>query len=157
MAGAVLAAAGAWMERHLFAPMRQPGDPRQRLEGMSAALDTYYAGGRSACLLELFSSGEAARVFGPRVRRALATWIDTLASVFEDAGAPPAAAQSLAEDALIRIQGALVLSRGLGSPGPFSRLVQRLPAELLEACGRLHRREPAVSRDRPAQSGRRKR
>lgn len=139
MAAAVLSAAGAWMEEHLFRPLRQPGAPAQRLAAMTAALDGYYAGGKEPCLLELFSSGEARQVFGEQVRRGLTRWIGSMASVLENAGADREAALALAEDALVRIQGALVISRGLQTQAPFSRLLQRLPEELLAACTRSSR------------------
>ena len=44
-------------------------------------------------------------------------------------------ANQRAEDALIAIQGALILSRGLGEIAPFQRIIQQLPAQLCQDIG----------------------
>ena len=45
----------------------------------------------------------------------------------EEAGATAAVARQRAEDAILRIQGALVLARGSGNTAPFKRVLASLP------------------------------
>ncbi len=48
-----------------------------------------------------------------------------------EAGIEPNCARRRAEDAILKIQGALVLARGLDDTALFERVLQRLPEELL--------------------------
>jgi hypothetical protein len=57
----------------------------------------------------------------------LNVWIDTLAQVLIDAGLPPEYARHRAEDAILQIQGALILGQGLDETGAFERVIKRLP------------------------------
>lgn len=131
MVQAVLDYVEELFEATVFEPLRSPGEPRSRLQSMSQSLNQFYNCGRDACLLSVFSLGESNDLFGDRVHRALKAWIDGLVQVLTDAGLPPEMARQRAEDAVIEIQGALILSRGLGSTEPFERTLQQLPEKLL--------------------------
>lgn len=131
MAKAVLARASAWVEEHVLAPLASPGSPAERLTAMAAALDHFYAGGRDGCLLGLLSQGDARDLFQAQIRAAIERWADAIAELIEEAGLPEDVARQRGEDAVIQIQGALVVSRGLGTTAPFSRTVSELPTRLL--------------------------
>ncbi len=131
MAAAVLARANTWLDEHVLTPLSGSGTPAQRLEHMAAVLDTYYAGGRDSCLLGLFSQGDARDIFKEHVRSALRRWAGAIAVVLEEAEISPDLARQRGEDAVIQIQGALIVSRGLDSLEPFSRTMAELPARLL--------------------------
>jgi TetR/AcrR family transcriptional regulator, lmrAB and yxaGH operons repressor len=72
-------------------------------------------------------------LFHQQIKRSLAQWIDAIAVVLEEAGLETQLAKHRAEDAVLRIQGALVLVRGLDRTEPFQRLMQALPLELLKS------------------------
>jgi TetR/AcrR family transcriptional regulator, lmrAB and yxaGH operons repressor len=131
MAAAVLIRANTWLEERVLTPLSGPGTPIERLEAMAAALTTYYAGGRDGCLLGLLSHGEARGLFEAHVRAALQRWSAAIAAVLEDAGLPQHLARERGEDAVIQVQGALVVARGLGDLAPFSRTVLELPKRLV--------------------------
>ncbi|HEX8443516.1 MAG TPA: TetR/AcrR family transcriptional regulator [Allosphingosinicella sp.] len=131
MARAVLISANTNFQEAVLGALDQPGTPKQRLVAMAAALSNFYDGGKETCLLALMTTGEGREVLAPQVREGLTGWINTLASVLEQAGQPQASARERAQDAVARVQGALVLSRGLGDTKAFERLVARLPHDLL--------------------------
>ncbi len=131
MAAAVLAGANAWLEECVLKPLAGEGAPRKRLDVMVEALDAYYAGGRDGCLLGLLSQGEARDIFQAHVRTALERWGAAIAAVLVQSGISPDLARDRGEDAVIQIQGALVVARGIGSTGPFARTVAELPTRLL--------------------------
>jgi len=137
MAEAVLARANQWLEETALAPLSGPGTPKDRLEAMGEALRTFYAGGRAACLLGLLSQGEVRDRFQAHVRAAMRRWAGAVASVLEEAGFPVDLAQARGEDAVIQIQGALVVARGLDDLAPFTRTLENLPARLLAPEGHL--------------------
>lgn len=131
MVGAALEHLAAMMEATVFAPLRTAGAPRARLQAMTRTLDTFYRGGRESCLLAALGFGDASGRFRPRVSRMFDQWIASIAHVLRDAGLATATARSRAEEALIRIEGALVLARSLGKPALFARTLKSLPDDLL--------------------------
>jgi AcrR family transcriptional regulator len=133
MAEAVLAEAGRWLERDVVAVLDGEGPPAERLQTMIANVRRFYEEGARGCLLESLSLGTPEGPIAESVREALAVWIDALARCLKSAKLPAAEARRSAEDFVVRIQGALVVSRGLADRGPFRRTVKRLEEELLRS------------------------
>jgi TetR/AcrR family transcriptional repressor of lmrAB and yxaGH operons len=134
MAEAVLAHAGAWLDTHVLAPLTGSGTPQARLLKMAEALDRFYVQGGKSCLLDSLSFREGSALFHDHIRTAFAHWIAALAAlVVESTGCPTAEAHRRAEDAVLSIQGALVLARGTGNTQPFQRVLTHLPSLLLPA------------------------
>ncbi len=131
MVGAVITHLETSLEASVFAPLRAAGSPADRLRAMNGALDRFYADGREACVLAILGVGDASRRFHPRVKRIFRDWIDAVASVIRDSGQSAEAAQARAEDAIVRIEGALMLARSMGEPSIFGRTLRALPEELL--------------------------
>lgn len=78
---------------------------------MGDRLSQFYDCGRSACLLAIFTLGEPESLFQEQVHQMLHDWINSLALVLTEAGIPSKEARQRAEDAVIQVQGALVLTR----------------------------------------------
>ncbi len=132
IAEAVLAQAGTWLDTHVLAPLTGAGTPQARLQKMVEALDTFYVQGGASCLLDALSFGEGGDQLHAHIEAAFAHWIEALATlVVESTGCPKAEACQRAEDAVISIQGALVLARGTGNTQPFQRVLTNLPTILL--------------------------
>ncbi len=132
MAEEVLAAAGGWLASHVFAPLAAPRAPRERLDEVAANLAAFYEGGQRACLLNMLSSPRIHEgPFAPAIRAALGAMAGAFGRFAAEAGFPPAEAQRRGERALMLLQGSLVLSRGLGSTGPFAAFLDGLRSELL--------------------------
>ena len=133
MAEAVLRQAGSWVQNHMLGPLAGPGSPRVRLQVMVSRLDEFYSRGDKSCLLDSLTFGEGGEIFGHHVRDAFSHWIKALSTlVVEATASSKAVARRRAEDAIIRIQGALVLARGSQDKKPFRRAIRSLPELLLE-------------------------
>lgn len=132
MAGQVLDRVEAWLVRELVEPLGGAGSTRDRLDAMLRTLAAFYDDGERACVLGRLCASVARDRFRPRLSRLFGRWIDALAGLLVESGQAPATARERAEDAVIRIQGALVLCEGLGDPAPFRRVVGRLRDELLD-------------------------
>jgi AcrR family transcriptional regulator len=127
----VLAHVDAWLTTHALEPLRGSGSPQQRIGRMIAALDECYAGGRRACVLGNMVIDGARDRFQRQLARSFGQWIDALRDVLVEAGLPRDMARERAEDAVVRIEGSLVLAGGLGKPSPFRRVLRNLPDDLL--------------------------
>jgi TetR/AcrR family transcriptional repressor of lmrAB and yxaGH operons len=131
MAEAVLDASGVRAARLILAPLAIEGSARQRFEAMARGLGDFYAGGKEACLIELFGVGTTGTQFVPRLSRTIATLCQVVAGTLTDAGFAEDVARRRAEDALVAIQGSLVLARASGSTDVFHRMLAELPDRLL--------------------------
>ncbi len=134
MVAAVLDHAAALMYERALKPLQESGSPKYRLTAMCRALDDFYCSGREPCLVGVLSLGVPEDLVQQQITRAVTGWIEMLASVIEEAGIPSRRARERAEEAVIAIQGALVVSKALGSEHAFKRLMKRLPDDLLQPC-----------------------
>ena len=91
----------------------------------------FYAQGRKSCLLELFVVGDAQGQFGDQVKGAFVAIKEGFQSIVQESGLSADEAKIRAEDAIIAIQGALIMSRGMDSPDLFKRIIDDLPRKLL--------------------------
>src|SRR6185436_9308681 len=131
MATQVLGFVHDWLESQVVATLKGGGTPRSRLMRTLGLLSEFYENGSKACVVGHLCASVDHREFQEQLDRVLRTWIDAISALLVEAGFPGKIARERAEDAVIRIQGALVLSSGLGEQGPFRRVVKRLGTDLL--------------------------
>lgn len=137
MVRAVLDRLERQLTESLFEPLGGAGSPESRLEAMVATLDAFYRGGREACVLANLVLGSGTRKrFRKPLRRIFEAWIAAIAGALRDAGLSEALAHARAEDAVLRIEGALVLAGAFDDPAVFGRTLRQLPAELLASLKR---------------------
>jgi TetR/AcrR family transcriptional regulator, lmrAB and yxaGH operons repressor len=131
MAGVVLDYVTEALKEQLLAPLRSDRLPIERIRAMNQNIDAFYQHGQQDCLLALLSIGKAHELFQKQVQQALNLWIDSLAAVLVDAGITVTTARQRAEDAIVQIQGAIVVTRGLNSTATFERILKQIPESLL--------------------------
>ena len=128
----------AWRQRYILEPLTaSEAPPLTRLQGMVHALIVAYDEGRALCMLSILTISESRQEFLPQVQPVFISLIQAIAAVLMQAGLPPELAQERAEDAVIDIQGALILSHGLQSNQPFLRIMNTLPEKLLASSETL--------------------
>lgn len=133
MAASVLVEIDAWFERHVFEPLRQDDGAELAIRRMFEAVTTYFRSGGRVCLVGAFALTDARDRFGAAVGGYFARWIEALA--LRQAGASDSMAAALAEDAVLGIQGAIVIARSLDDRAVFDRALQRMQARTLSWKG----------------------
>ncbi|KJH70104.1 TetR/AcrR family transcriptional regulator [Aliterella atlantica] len=121
-----------WLEQHILQPLRYQGDALARFQSMSDSISELYAGGQQPCLLAILLMGSTRDVFQPTLRSLLHSWIEAIAEVLIAAGLNETLAKQRGEDAIIAIQGSLILSHGLNDFAPFQRTLAQLPQQLCQ-------------------------
>lgn len=131
MAEEVLTAARSWYVEHVFGPLSGDGTPAERIAAVAQALDTFYDGGKQACLLNLMAQppGEISP-FAEPIKEMFVALIDAFAAVAREAGIEPAEAAKRAARTVALLHGSLVLARGLNSAVPFKAFTASLAREL---------------------------
>jgi AcrR family transcriptional regulator len=131
MADAVYDRVSAAFTREVLARLAGREAPEERLKRMADGLDRFYDGGRRACLIDVFSIGGVRGGFHGKLTEAVNYWVTAIARTLVDAGFGREPALQRAEDAVIAIEGALVVARATGRPEAFQRTVRALPERLL--------------------------
>lgn len=131
MAAAVLEFMGDWIEENIFLPLRSPDPVKERLLAMIQGIDQFYETGQAPCFLAVMSLGEADNLFHQQLEQSLKKWLDELAKIVESTGVAPEEARLRAEDAMMLIQGSLVLVRLTNDTQPFKRAIAKIPQILL--------------------------
>lgn len=126
-----LAYSGRWMTDNIVGPLQGDGEPLERLNEMCDRISALYEAGEQPCLLASLTLGASRDMFHEAIRERLQTLVDAIAAVLADAGLDPELARQRGEDAVMTIQGSLILSRGLDDPTPFQRAMNQLPDRLL--------------------------
>jgi AcrR family transcriptional regulator len=131
MASEVIEHLEAGLERDLFAPLRATAPPQRKLDAMLDAIVAFYDGGRKACLLERMCASTDRKQFRRPLARVFAAWLEAIEALAVEAGLPVALARTRAEDFVVRVEGALVVSAGVGSTAVFERTMANLRAVTL--------------------------
>ena len=133
MARSILKHADELFATEILAPLNASGDPKSRIRLMAKRLNEFYKGGRGSCLLDTLSLGGAHTGLLKGIQASINAWTDVMAAVSREAGLSAAKARRRAEDALVQIQGSLVVARITGDPAPFTRTLKALPELLTDS------------------------
>jgi len=115
----------------ILQPLDDSRSPEEKILDMCKALIDFYDRGTNNCFLAIMSLGEADRLFHEQIKQRLENWIEAIALVLIEAGIEAEIAQRRSQDAVIEIQGALVLVRILQQPEIFMRTLNNLTQKLI--------------------------
>jgi TetR/AcrR family transcriptional regulator, lmrAB and yxaGH operons repressor len=131
MAQEVLRLTGQWLQSEIVHVLHSEGPAKERLNTVLSRLDSLYQSGDEACLLEMMIAGvtpESVRCIVADIFTALLKGFQKIAL---DLGKSPAQARTIAENAVISIQGSLILSRALNDTNPFRRQIKTIQSSFL--------------------------
>jgi TetR/AcrR family transcriptional repressor of lmrAB and yxaGH operons len=132
MAKVALEQVNTWLETCILQPLSSSAAPIDKLQAMCDQVSEFFSQGQNSCLWAVLALERSSNdLFHSHIKLALTQWIDAIATVLEEAGLETRVARYRAEDAVLRIQGALVLARGLDDTTPFQRTMQTLTIDLL--------------------------
>ena len=132
MVAAVLDHSDCWLQEHVLQLLASEGSPEARLQKMCDHIHDLYVGGTQPCLTAILATGTGRDLFHDRVKALLETWIGAIAHVLIESGFDEALALQRGQDALISVQGALIVSQSLYDASLFQRTIQHLPQFLLQ-------------------------
>lgn len=132
MAEAVLDDVGQWVRDNVLAVLNSEMPPRLRLQQMILALIELYEEDSKSCLIGLFSYGTALNHFQVRLANSLELLIKGITKTLIDAGIDKTTARNRSEQAVMLIQGALVVARVMNSNKIFLKTMNEVPDNLLK-------------------------
>ena len=108
------------------------GTPRAKLQAFLKVVEQVYDSGRLACLLERLCASADRKKFAKPLHSTFAALLDAFEVLCIEAGHGKSVARARAEDAVVRIQGSLVLGAGVEQPEIFVRALAKIRETLLE-------------------------
>ena len=130
MVATVLNTLDRWLQETAVDALDREGDALTRLGRMGDRIRDAYSHGEKPCMLASLMLGSAKDNFQPQVKAMLERWMGAIAAVLIQGGMDKALAQERSEEALIAIQGALIMARAMGDAAIFERTMERLPEQI---------------------------
>ena len=127
IAQAVARGVVSWFQANVFEPLTGEAPPRKRVAVVADHLRAFYSGGKKSCITDVLSIPGGSEALRDGLKGAMQAWIKAFADIARESGMSPAIAKSRAEEAIIRIEGSLVLARVLGDNASFERTMKLLP------------------------------
>lgn len=107
--------------------------PMDVFQEMCEETSRFFNQGENACLWAVLVMEQSSHeLFHAQISWAFTQWVAAIANVLIAAGLDPTLAKHRGEDAMIAIQGALILSHGINDFSPFQRIIKQLPDQLCQ-------------------------
>lgn len=137
MAAAALAYVNQWLEINLLPILSLETNPQftpiAAFQAMTEEVSRFFNQGENSCLWAVLVLEQSSdELFHAQISQALAQWIEAIANRLIAAGVAADLAKQRGEDAIIAIQGALILCHGLQDFAPFQRMIHQLPQQLCQ-------------------------
>jgi len=124
----IVRAVDAMIREHVITPLQAKDiTPRRRVQLACEQIREFYGGGKKSCTLDVMSIPGAPDEVKHVLRETLQALTDAFATVARESGLAIAKARSRAEEAVVKIEGSLILSRVLGETTPFDKALKQLP------------------------------
>ena len=127
MALAAASHVGQWFEANIFAPLRDPGPPTDRIKAVTRKLRAFYGDGAKPCMLDSLSLRGGPPELAAALSGAYTALLEAFSAVAREAGLSRRLADDRARQALIQIEGSLVISRVTGNHKIFLDMLSSLP------------------------------
>jgi TetR/AcrR family transcriptional repressor of lmrAB and yxaGH operons len=128
---AAAAHVGQWFEDNVLAPLNGSGRPRDRIKIVAGKLRIFYGDGAKPCVLDSLSLRGGPPELAAALSSAYKAWLESFARVAHESGLSRRQADQHALQALMQIEGSLVLSRVTGNGKIFRDILSRLPEILI--------------------------
>ena len=110
--------------------MAGDGTPRKRVLAVAEKLREFYAGGTKPCLMEVLSIRGGSEALQIALKTAMLEMLNAFAQIAKECGLSAAIAKHKAEEAIVRLEGSLILARVVDDPACFERTLKQLPDPL---------------------------
>jgi AcrR family transcriptional regulator len=133
MAEAALTQVNQWLETSILPILNREVQPIDAFEAMCQETNHFFQEGQNSCLWAVLVLEQSSDdLFHSQISWAFSMWTEAIAQVLVIAGLDETLAKQRGEDAMIAIQGALILSHGLKDFAPFQRVIKQLPQQLCQ-------------------------
>ncbi|MDW3194541.1 MAG: TetR/AcrR family transcriptional regulator [Cytophagales bacterium] len=129
MAQEVLQTVAQWIKTHVVAVAHLAIPVEEKLDKVMRHLFELYDGGKKSCILRSMSTESGLEKFGDLIRGTFQDLHDGFKSLALEFGKEEPEADKLAREAILKIQGSLVVGKGMGEPQLFQETLNGIEAD----------------------------
>jgi len=127
MATTVLVHLDKWVETNIFKQLLDHSlTPTQRLITGLEQVNFLYDKGNEACIFKVFSIGQSLELFDLQIKNGMTKWIHVFKTLGKSFNLSDEIAQKKAVNILIKIQGSLIVSKGLNDLSIFENTLKEI-------------------------------
>jgi TetR/AcrR family transcriptional regulator, lmrAB and yxaGH operons repressor len=126
-----------WFQVNVIDLLDEPGPAHQRVSMVAEHLRGFYAEGSESSLADLMSIPGTPEQVRLTLKLAMEAWVNAFTRIAIRSGIEPVAARSKAEEAVVCVEGSLVMARISGDCATFERVLNLLPDFLTTPKARL--------------------
>lgn len=133
MAKAVLEYIEEWVDEHIFKSLLDTSKPvAERLHKALEEIKNSYDGGNETCIFRALSIGQSLELFDLQIKNGMNKWITAFKSLGISIGFSDLKAQQHAVNTLIKIQGSLIVTKGMNDLTIFENTLKEIESDYLE-------------------------
>ena len=133
MATAVLNHIDEWVETHIIKSlMDKSKTPTQRLINGLDEIRNSYDGGKETCIFRALSLGDSLALFNQHIKNGMHKWVDAFENLGISFGLSITDAHKNAMNTLIKIQGSLIVTKGLNDLTIFETTLKEIELTYLK-------------------------
>jgi len=141
MAEAALTYVDQWLEGSILQPLVNAviqiengmALPIDIFQSMCDEIDDFFRHGENSCLWAVLVMEESSdELFHFQIRNAFSRWVEAITNVLVATGLDKTLAKQRGEDAMVAIQGALIVSHSLRDFSLFHRVIKQLPQQICQ-------------------------
>ena len=134
MAKTVLDYIEEWVDEHIFKILLdQSLASEERLQKALIQIRNSYDNGKETCIFRALSIGQSLELFDLQIKNGMHKWISAFTKYGLAIGLPEINANKLALNTLIKIQGSLIVTKGLSNLSIFENTIKEIEANYLKA------------------------
>lgn len=133
MAAAALTDVNLWAQNSILPILESNAKPLDIFQSMCEEVNVFFNEGKNSCLWAVLILDRSSEdLFAAQISLVFSQWIEAISKVLIAAGVDETLAKQRGEDAIIAIQGSLILAHGLKDLAPFERVIKQLPQQLCQ-------------------------
>ena len=127
IAESVMQEVKAWIKQEVLDVLKNKKlKPKERLDTALSRIEEFYAWGEKSCILRALSMDSGMEQVGDLVQSSMESWQKGFLKLGQDMGLSKKKAEKRALEALILIQGSLVVAKGSRSPQAFQFAIEKI-------------------------------
>lgn len=128
MAQEVLQTASQWISKNIVAVTKRSIPVEQKLDHVMKHVFELYEGGKKSCILRSMSTESSLEKFGELIRRSFQDFHEGFKVLALEFGKNEREAERLAREGILKIQGSLVVGKGMGDSLLFQNTLNEIEA-----------------------------
>ncbi len=127
IAKAVLSFVKSWNHQHVLMVLTdEKKSVKERLDKVIKNIERLYDNGKSVCILRALSTDAGIPIFGIQIKESFGIWMKAFTALGVSKGFIPEKSEQMAKEVIIKVQGSLILAKGINDYAVFRNALMNI-------------------------------